>query len=327
MLVLRDRRGKISRLISDTHAKILRVLIENQKTIPRNENDGFSSYKIRQLGVPGRTFEINRDFLLDNNLIKIVTEKKRGKQNRIYYDLTPLGLISYLSWVFPETDSITNTLSTEEPMKIAWNSIAESRKKFNHRNLRRFSPLIERHWKAITDMGIPGFWKFGVAFGGLNLEQQPLRKNDLFEGFLGNYTFAFSVPFFDNDNKYPDTTFEIKFSKIIFLCSDDSYEKLTKTNDLNTNYFNYESLGEKIADTVTFLFFFHIITEERQYVHMWRIMKDNFKKKKHEKNIDELIKIINNDIRLKEIINEHLALLTDKIKPIDSLELLTSVKR
>src|SRR3990172_9206385 len=138
MLVLRDRRGKISRLISDTHAKILRVLIENQKTIPRNENDGFSSYKIRQLGVPGRTFEINRDFLLDNNLIKIVTEKKRGKQNRIYYDLTPLGLISYLSWVFPETDSITNTLSTEEPMKIAWNSIAESRKKFNHRNLRRF---------------------------------------------------------------------------------------------------------------------------------------------------------------------------------------------
>lgn len=64
--------------------------------INQDPSQGISSYTIRNQGISGRTFDINKNVLLYNQLIRIIREEKTGKQTRVYYELTPIGFFSLI---------------------------------------------------------------------------------------------------------------------------------------------------------------------------------------------------------------------------------------
>jgi len=76
--------------LNETQTRILKVMSELQMGDYDN-TQGITSYAIRNQGIPGRTFNTNKDTLLYHQLIRITKEEKTGKQTRVYYELTPLG--------------------------------------------------------------------------------------------------------------------------------------------------------------------------------------------------------------------------------------------
>ena len=75
--------------LNETQTRILKVLLDIQ--IEGDNDKGITSYAIRNHGIPGRTFNTNKDVLLYHQLIRIIKEEKTGKQRRFYYELTPVG--------------------------------------------------------------------------------------------------------------------------------------------------------------------------------------------------------------------------------------------
>lgn len=90
--------------LTKIQAGILEALFEIQH---KNQapSHGISSYAIRNQGISGRTFDINKDALLYNQLIRITHEEKTGKQNRTYYELTPIGFFSLIKFL-SKNDSV-----------------------------------------------------------------------------------------------------------------------------------------------------------------------------------------------------------------------------
>lgn len=115
--------------ITPIQAKILETIIYNQKSRD-DETLGLSLYDLRKFGVAGRSFEINRDFLLQYRLIKIIREEKTGLQTRVYYDITSIGFLALIKW----TDA------------------KEIQKLFKTKVAKRFLPLIDKHWDKLSNV-------------------------------------------------------------------------------------------------------------------------------------------------------------------------------
>ncbi len=90
--------------LSKAQTKILKVFFDIQRQKSYKEK-GITSYAVRTHGVPGRTLDINKDVLLYYQLIRIIHAEKTGKQNRFYYELTPIGFFSLIKSISKE-DSI-----------------------------------------------------------------------------------------------------------------------------------------------------------------------------------------------------------------------------
>ena len=71
--------------LNETQTRILKALLDIQMQDSENEK-GITSYAIRNQGIPGKTFNTNKDVLLYHQLIRIINEEKTGKQRRIYYE-------------------------------------------------------------------------------------------------------------------------------------------------------------------------------------------------------------------------------------------------
>ena len=81
--------------LNETQTRILKALLDIQMQDSENEK-GITSYAIRNQGIPGKTFNTNKDVLLYHQLIRIINEEKTGKQRRIYYELTPVGFFGLM---------------------------------------------------------------------------------------------------------------------------------------------------------------------------------------------------------------------------------------
>ena len=91
--------------LTKVQTRILEAFFEvRQKN--QDPTQGISSYAIRNQGIPGRTFDINKNALLYNQLIRIIHEEKTGKQNRFYYELTPIGFFSLIKALSKDNSAV-----------------------------------------------------------------------------------------------------------------------------------------------------------------------------------------------------------------------------
>ena len=81
--------------LNETHTRILKAILDIQMN-EKGSDKGITSYTIRNQGIPGRTFIVNKDVLLYHQLIRITREEKTGKQRRVYYELTPIGFFGLI---------------------------------------------------------------------------------------------------------------------------------------------------------------------------------------------------------------------------------------
>lgn len=100
--------------ITDTQEKLLWCFLDHRNTaivkdgLPKNLKlvknfdkfepmiKGLTSYDLGKNNIPRRTWEINRKYLQDFQLVSIIREMKTGKQLRKYYDITPIGIFTLL---------------------------------------------------------------------------------------------------------------------------------------------------------------------------------------------------------------------------------------
>lgn len=133
--------------ITDTQEKILWCFLEHRNTtmvqdsLPRNLEKvknfdkfepmikGLTSYDLGKNEIPRRTWEINRKYLQDFQLVAIIREMKTGTQLRKYYDITPIGIFTLLQKL--DVDSLEQNFM----------------KKFS-----TFVPEIAKQWKELEKM-------------------------------------------------------------------------------------------------------------------------------------------------------------------------------
>ena len=95
--------------ITDTQEKILWTFLENRDAtivrdrLPKNTEKlenfdkfgqmirGLTSYDLGKNNIPRRTWDINKEYLVDYQLVSLIRKEKKGKQIRKYYDITPVG--------------------------------------------------------------------------------------------------------------------------------------------------------------------------------------------------------------------------------------------
>jgi hypothetical protein len=61
---------------------------------------GLTSYDLQKHGILRRTWDINKEFLIKNQLIHLIRERKTGQQTRQFYDITSLGIF----WLLQNQD-------------------------------------------------------------------------------------------------------------------------------------------------------------------------------------------------------------------------------
>lgn len=133
--------------ITDTQEKILWCFLEHRNTtmvqdnLPRNLEKvknfdkfepmirGLTSYDLGKNKIPRRTWEINRKYLQDFQLVAIIREMKTGTQLRKYYDITPIGIFTLLQKL--DLDSLEQNFI---------------------KNFSTFVPEIARYWEELEKM-------------------------------------------------------------------------------------------------------------------------------------------------------------------------------
>lgn len=133
--------------ITDTQEKILGCFLEHRNTtmvqdnLPRNLEKvknfdkfepmirGLTSYDLGKNKIPRRTWEINRKYLQDFQLVAIIREMKTGTQLRKYYDITPIGIFTLLQKL--DVDSLEQNFI---------------------KNFSTFVPEIARYWEELEKM-------------------------------------------------------------------------------------------------------------------------------------------------------------------------------
>lgn len=133
--------------ITDTQEKILWCFLDHRNTttiqdnLPRNIEKmknfdkfepmfrGLTSYDLGKNKIPRRTWEINRKYLQDFQLVALIREIKADTQLRRYYDITPVGIFTLMQKL--DMDSLEENFS----------------KKFS-----KFVPEIARHWEELEKM-------------------------------------------------------------------------------------------------------------------------------------------------------------------------------
>ena len=111
--------------ITDSRKKIMMLLIRQDK-----EGSGLSSYSIGNLGIPRRTFEINKEYMIENNLIRVVHSIKAGRQSREYFGITSMGFFILLKNM----------------------SLDELKKEMKGKFFCTYFPMIGNYWEKLTEM-------------------------------------------------------------------------------------------------------------------------------------------------------------------------------
>lgn len=221
--------------LTKPQTRILQALFEIQKD--PNFEDGVTSYAIRNKKIPGRTFDINKEVLLYNQLIRIIHEEKAGKQNRVYYEITPIGFFSLLKSL-----SKNNSAVLERYVK--------------------FIPHLGERWQKYSQFLKP--YEFLLP----RLLKRALNEIDILLQYrLHTRDYKFR-PRVDESTKFifEDQGLEIKLSELYFPAKEEERGISHKTflaekEKIWKKIFSKESIqiSEHMVDRLIFLFYFNAI--------------------------------------------------------------------
>lgn len=277
--------------ITDTHYKILKTMLALHR------EEGLTSYQLRKAKFPARTFDINRQFLLDSKLIKVVRETKAGRQTRIFYDVTPLGFFMFLKSNFT-TD-----------------------KDFDRNNIGRFTPMIIKYWDKTLH---PIFKNYLHSLFLLTLQSMSIMVRTIPIGkpiSTKNLELIIAFPTLDSDVK-------ITIRKNFYSLSNEvDYSGITIDEG--------DTVSNDITKIWTFLFYINLIIAHADNERIAKLSRQIWMKKGSDKGrkfyekltrdtkkgSKDIITIIRQDHELSSLLNEQLKGIHDKIK-IKSLDML-----
>jgi len=212
--------------ITKTHAKILETMVLNQK-YEEKKAVGISLYGLRKIGVAARTFEINKDILLQYQLIRIIKEEKTGLQRRTYYDITPLGFFALLKWF----------------------DIKEIQEIFHKKVAKQYLPLIEKHWNELSHM-----YQTGILF---------VLKNSIEQIDIVPPSSTIIGPMGKLIEEVMTLPFEMQEIKISFLRKYSTLPKdeLSQIKPMikKLSIWNYDQMEIDITKRLTFVFYFNLL--------------------------------------------------------------------
>jgi DNA-binding PadR family transcriptional regulator len=218
--------------LTEQQSNIIKKLVENTQKVPNQNFLGLSSGGLEKLGINRRTFEINLDLMLHNQLIKIIHEEKHNRQKWRYYDITQLGFLALLKW-----------LPQKELLKI-------DVKKFG-----RFIPYIAIHWDELIrlyDDEIYSILKQSIE----QLEIKPLFT-DL--NISKTKQPAWNKVFVENTRlEFSDPGVEMIFTRVFGVYSDKEKEQ-AEENGIKLYFPNFEDMRNSVIKRLTFVFFFNLI--------------------------------------------------------------------
>lgn len=286
--------------ITKTQQQIMRVFLDNAE--PKN---GISSYTIGKNGIPRRTFEINRNKLLDNFLIEIVEERTTGKQKRIFYKITPLGFFCMLANM----------------------NLSELKEEIRKKNFCDFIPLIGNNWDGLKNITK----NESVLLQSLNLStiMIDVRKSRYEDGVTAGFGIITDIPF----SGRLDVKFWQDFHKPF---SNDEKEKIYTSADSVLFH-------EKILHSLYFSFFIALLgayttrelfsgirirleeNVEKQFVTSKELKKHVESWKFHQLYAEKIVNFFNNDDEIKAILREFLVEFNKSFKKPENIMMIEKI--
>lgn len=215
--------------LTDTQIKILNLFLQYG-----SPEKGMSTYQIGKRKFSRRTFEINRDHLLENKIIQIIKSVDAGKQKREYYDMTPLGFFNLLQ-----------NLSNKELKKEV------KKKRFFD-----FAPHISKHWTKIVEFH---HGKEDIVMEVLkrSISQIELTKNSQHtEEFEASSSFELSTTIFRNRS----LSMTLRQQFINWTGSDlEELEEIRSKPLMGHKLEREETIQENIINQLLFIFCFNMI--------------------------------------------------------------------
>jgi len=290
--------------ISDAQLSIIRALIDRGKS--KQKFPGMTSGMLGNNRINRRTFDINREYLLDNYLIKTTYEEKHGFQIWKYYDATLLGVLVYLSKI--------------PALKI------------NESIMERFFPLIAKHWNEIDTL----YEKYTNTIFQKSIEKINVEERIAFGKATGGKVDLY---------RFPEETITLHFKDLqISLIKQIGIDPFQKPPDNHSIIRSYEVLEKSLAETTTFAFFYYLLSlvwdvEERTGI--WSdfhlsVGKDGFVvktkeqdhltdinkfKRKIEKAAVGVLETIKKDEKISNLLRRHLDEIKNKLSTLEIISL------
>ncbi|MDH5431254.1 MAG: hypothetical protein OEW78_05150 [Nitrosopumilus sp.] len=250
--------------LTDTQIRILKLLLKYG-----NNEEGISTYSIGKYQFSRRTFEINREHLLKNKIIQVVKSVKAGKQQREYYDITPLGFFSLLQNM----------------------SRKELKREIKTKRFSDFLPKISTHWNDIVkihhgqeDMILE---LLKISISNIDLIIRPHHT----EEFFADSYFQLSTTISRNHS----LSLTLKQEFINWTESDlKEWEEIRSKPILGINLEKEESIQENIVNQSSFLFYFNLLRILRDDVLLHEICQRTSPKRKYDNLDDERRDYLNN---------------------------------
>lgn len=326
--------------LRETHLRILSALLEGEKRLAeKNQLKTRSKRKIATQGVTGfeitkkvsrGTWDANKEFLLYYQLMRISFSKTTGKQERQYYEITPLGALIILK-------------ETKSSSYIEFEIV-----------LKQLFKLLGKHWNELSK-------KFGDQLLFLILKMS-VKQIDLIPSDLGNPKTKDSFRRFygrrlieklDLPFDMQETTLSLFRNYTTYSKKDYTHLKRGKFTKYNKNF---DEITNSVIERLTFLFYYNILrlkmdplfmtdflfslfieqkTQKKQkltspYISSTHIEDgplvqeyENWTLKYHKKIMSELdstFKLIKNDKEISHILKENIEYITKKIESLDSIE-------
>lgn len=113
--------------INDTQAEIIKVFLDNYRDKTNEISEGLSGNELESYGIITKTFRNNRDYFLKNYFLRLSKVEYHGQRNYFYFQITRLGILSYLKW------------SSKKSKSDFWLD-------------KDFFPLMWKHWDTLVDI-------------------------------------------------------------------------------------------------------------------------------------------------------------------------------
>lgn len=305
--------------VSNTQENILKVFVFSGKI--DESSVGLTSYDLRKIGIPGRTFDINREFLEKHQLIKLTVKRKRGrKQYAKYYDITPLGFFSLLKLM----------------------DVKELIKKLETKHVSKFIPLVGDNWNQLKTM----YGDYVVVFLKRSIDQVrlvPVRPYS--KAMNWRETLKSKEMIEEIEIPFEDYEFSLKISLRHHTYTEDEKD-FVKYEPKLYDYDNYDDYIDTIIDRITFVFYFNLlrINYDKSYrnnviLEMFDVYKINNSSVKQDSDLlfdrfveeiglwktfkeseRRILRIVNESSTLKEIMNRNFDHISSLFVEPDSLK-------
>lgn len=313
--------------ISNIQAEILEKFTDYDLKTQGEVGKGLSNAALGKRGINRRTFELNENFLLNHYLIKLVHIEKHGIQTWKYYDITPLGVFSYLKWC------------------------RTNRKQSEIIHSKRFFPYLVKHEKNLKKLIGDSFFN--------HLVNDAIRQIDVYPEFtisdMKGKELGYPTTFIEK-TIIEFNTISILFHRIFNINPEKKqFGAFTKKGEILgdkedvTIFVDDRTITDRVIDKLTFLFFYNLLgnfpnskfedivgfgesfmaRDDSEVGKLLRSLNSKPKGKQEKsllqiyQNLDKVISMVKKDQKLVSLIKNNLTELTtnlQEIKPIKDLQ-------